>query len=291
MKQINVFSAFDGKSGGQIALKRMGIPVANYFASEIDKYAMIVTKNNFPNTIQLGDITGISGHLLPKIDLVLGGSPCQGFSFAGQGLAFDDPRSKLFFEYVRMKKEHLNVISEYLAVDPICINSALVSAQNRVRYYWTNIPGIEQPKNKGLLFKNVLEESPSAEYNHSQKGLDYLNRRGAKGRNRFDFGYIHDISRSKSKCLVANLYKGLPFNTLVDDCKNPPKTVGGGTCRKLTPIECERLQTLPDNYTAGVLNTQRYKMIGNGWTIDVIVHILKNMEFQKSLVFRRKKHD
>jgi len=173
---MNVLSLFDGMSCGRIALERLGIKVDNYYASEIDKYAMKVSEANYPDIIQVGDITELDLSTLPKIDLVMGGSPCQGFSFAGKQLAFDDPRSALFFEFVRcvkelqpkyfllenvrMKKEYLDVISEYMGVEPIMINSALVSAQNRVRYYWTNIPGIEQPEQRGIVLRDILETTP-----------------------------------------------------------------------------------------------------------------------------------
>ena len=170
---MNVLSLFDGMSCGRIALERLGIPIDNYYASEIDKYAIQVSQANYPDIIQVGDVTELDTSTLPKIDLIMGGSPCQGFSFAGKQLAFDDPRSALFFEFVRcveelkpkyfllenvrMKKEYLNVISEYMGVEPIMINSALVSAQNRVRYYWTNIPGIEQPEQRGIVLRDILE--------------------------------------------------------------------------------------------------------------------------------------
>jgi len=173
---MNVLSLFDGMSCGRIALDRLGIKVENYYASEIDKYAIKVSEANYPDIIQVGDITELDLSTLPKIDLIMGGSPCQGFSFAGKQLAFDDPRSALFFEFVRcvkelkpkyfllenvrMKKEYLDVISEYMEVEPILINSALVSAQNRVRYYWTNIPGIEQPEQRGIVLRDILETNP-----------------------------------------------------------------------------------------------------------------------------------
>src|SRR5210317_1677485 len=177
---MNVLSLFDGMSCGMIALDRLGIKVDNYYASEIDKYAIQVSQANYPDIIQVGDITKLDLSTLPKIDLVMGGSPCQGFSFAGKQLAFDDPRSALFFEFVRcvkelqpkyfllenvrMKKEYLDVISEYMGVEPIMINSALVSAQNRVRYYWTNIPGIKQPEQRGIVLRDILETNTSNEY-------------------------------------------------------------------------------------------------------------------------------
>ena len=168
-----VLSLFDGMSCGQIALNRAGISYGKYYASEIDKHAIKVTQHNYPNTIQLGSVTDIKCTDLPKIDLLIGGSPCQGFSFAGKGLNFDDPRSKLFFEFVRlleetkpkyfllenvkMKQEFQDIISKQLGVKPILINSSLVSAQNRERLYWTNIPIQGLPNDKGLFLKDVIE--------------------------------------------------------------------------------------------------------------------------------------
>ena len=173
---MNVLSLFDGMSCGMIALDRLGIKVDNYYASEIDKYAMQVSAANYPEIIQVGDITKLDLSTLPKIDLVMGGSPCQGFSFAGKQLAFDDPRSMLFFEFVkcvkelnpkyfllenvRMKKEYLDIISEYMGVQPIFINSSLLSAQSRQRYYWTNIPNVEQPEERGIVLRDILEDQP-----------------------------------------------------------------------------------------------------------------------------------
>jgi len=186
---INVLSYFDGMSGGQIALKELGIPVKNYFAAEIDKFAIEQTLHNFPNTKMLGDVTKIDLTKLPKIDLFIGGSPCQGFSFAGKQLNFNDPRSKLFFEYakvlqylkqknpdilfllenVNMKSRWLGIISEHLGIFPVNINSNLVSAQNRNRWYWSNIQtktvglfdelhtDIPQPKDRGILLKDILQ--------------------------------------------------------------------------------------------------------------------------------------
>ena len=175
---MNVLSLFDGMSCGRLALDRLGIEVDQYYAAEIDKYAIQVTQKNWPETIQLGDVTQIKGKDLPKIDLILAGSPCQGFSFAGKQLAFDDPRSALFFEFVRilkecnpkyfllenvkMKKEFLDIITQQVGAEPILINSALVSAQNRQRYYWTNIPGVEQPENRGIVLRDILETNPDS---------------------------------------------------------------------------------------------------------------------------------
>ena len=174
---MNVLSLFDGMSCGRIALDRLGIPVDKYYASEIDKYAIQVSEANYPDIIRLGDVCDVKAEDLPKIDLLIAGSPCQGFSFAGKQLAFDDPRSALFFEFVRllkeckpkyfllenvrMKKEFLDIISEQVGCEPIFINSALVSAQNRQRFYWTNIPGIEQPEQRGIVLRDILEKTPT----------------------------------------------------------------------------------------------------------------------------------
>jgi len=319
VKKLNVLSLFDGMSCGQIALNRLGIKYDNYYASEIDRYAIQITQKNYPNTIQLGNIENWQQWELPKIDLVIGGSPCQGFSFAGKQLNFNDPRSRLFFEFwkildwlrpkyfllenVKMKKEFQNIISDYLEVEPIEINSALVSAQNRKRLYWTNIPGICQLGDKGILLKDILlsdaypvslhnlhggfgekehrtftEKSPTirtaAGGGHipslllSKQAIEYMNREVKDGRTHWDFKHHSDTKNDKSQSVVAKFFKGVPYNVLKDN----------NLIRKFHPIECERLQTVPDNYTDGVSNTQRYKMIGNGWTVDVITHIFKSIK-------------
>lgn len=556
---MKVLSLFDGMSCGQIALKKLGVTVDEYYASEIDKYAIQVTQTNFPKTIQVGDVSLLDPNDFQDIDLILAGSPCQGFSFAGKQLAFDDPRSVLFFEFVKllkaiqpkyfllenvkMKKEFLEVITEEVSkcypnfsdgsdlfgnrIEPILINSSLLSAQSRQRYYWTNIPGIKQPKDKGIVLKDILEQDPDEIYQISEAKKDrVLNSKRGKGyfytesdpkigtviagyhKEPTDGSYIEQhkpVKKTernrrhlrqpdeKSLCMTATMYKGAGNNgmTLVpqkpikvgmnveevkvrknqvniselqnllremkkksgktnkqiaeetntpttkvehwfrtdssfaipgddiwfrlkevlniqttdfdnqimefiyrdgvyetkqrvysDEGKSPtltatnkeqmietkPKQIGvavdvnghdilkrvysdegksptlnsmgGGNrepkvaCgrmvgrykidgkrqdhkgsvagkttqmlelrrdqktnnlstvqkdnvltkddvywRKLTPLECERLQTVPDGYTDSVSNTQRYKMLGNGWTVDVIAHILKNMEF------------
>jgi len=329
--QMKVLSLFDGMSCAQIALNKLGITDYTYYASELDKHAIKVTQANFPHTIQLGDVTNIKAATLPPIDLLIGGSPCQGFSFAGKQLNFDDPRSKLFFEYVRllkecrpkyfllenvrMKQEYQDIISEALGVAPIEINSSLASAQNRKRLYWTNLPGITQPTDKKLLIKDILEHSVSEEFYYSDKSIAYMHRGNEKwmqaGSCRKDRYTMHE--HLKSFTLTANMHKGVPYNFFAErDClelghadninghaflkriysvnaKSPTLTAicGGnqhrkiaedGVCyRKLTPIECERLQTVPDNYTNHVSNTQRYRMLGNGFTVDIIAHILKEI--------------
>lgn len=321
---MNVLSLFDGMSCGRLALEREGIVVDRYYASEIDKYAIQISENNFPSIVQLGDIEKWSDWDLPQIDLLIGGSPCQGFSFAGKQLNFDDPRSKLFFKFVhilekikpkyfllenvKMKKEFQDVITGYLGVEPIGINSALVSAQNRKRLYWTNVPGVVQPENREIFLKDVVlndvmpivlhnlyggfkEKTPrvfegksptlrtaaggghipsfiKTNLQHSKKALAYMDRKVADGRDHWAFKHHSDIRNPKNAAVVANFFKGVPYNVFKDwDC-----------IRKFNPIECERLQTLPDNYTEGVSNTQRYKMIGNGWTVDVIAHILRGIK-------------
>jgi len=257
---MNVLSLFDGMSCGQIALERAGIKVDKYFASEIDKYAIQVTQNNYPNTVQLGDVREWRKWDLPKNDLLIGGSPCQGFSFAGKGLNFDDPRSNLFFEFVnvlntskpkyflfenvKMKKEHQNIINEHLGMEPIRINSSLVSAHMRDRLYWTNIPNVTIPEDKGILLKDIIEN-----------GI---------------------VDREKSFCVVANYYKGGNLRDYFEKHRRQVVFLNEELTeyRKLTPLECERLQTVPERYTDCVSNTQRYKMLGNGWTVSVISHIL-----------------
>ena len=476
---MKVLSLFDGMSCGQIALNRLGIKVDTYYASEIDKYAIEITQKNFPETIQIGDVCAVRGEDYQDVDLILAGSPCQGFSFAGKQLAFDDPRSALFFEFIRllkeikpkyfllenvkMKKEYLQIISEQVSacypeipfgIEPHFINSSLVSAQSRQRYYWTNIPNITQPKERGIVLRDILEEDPgenpvkdTARNQRHYKNLDekslcmtatMYKGAGNNGMTLVPQKLVDDTSDlpDKSTVIKSNYYKSSKANfendtskggkfsatgikqkpiqvgTAVDvnghdilkrvyspDGKSPTlNTCGGGNThakvvagawrgrsldesgknvkwketkpkqmletrkdeksnavstftkdnvvvhsyrevrtedakkarrenrkktgkdhtpfrskelqpredgkvgtvtpglnndhrisltrddtqevywRKLTPLECERLQTVPDNYTEGVSNTQRYKMLGNGWTVEVICHILKNME-------------
>lgn len=282
---MNVLSLFDGMSCGQIALNRAGIKYDKYFASEIDKYAIQVTQHNYPETIQIGDILDVKGSDLPKIDIMFGGSPCQGFSFAGKRLNFEDPRSKLFFEFVRlkeelnpkyfllenvkMKKEHEQVITEHMGVEPIRINSNLVSAQSRERLYWTNIPGIEQPKDKGILVKDIIDytgEHKTLPPKTIQAQLYYAKNYKATG---------------KAPTLTRELAHGWGKN-ITPKCYLEIKAVTGED-RLFSPLECERLQTVPDNYSSVVSNTQRFNMLGNGWTVDVITHIFKNIS-QKVLV-------
>jgi DNA-cytosine methyltransferase len=389
-----VLSLFDGMSCGQLALQKAGIKVKQYYAAEIDKYAIQVTQKNFPNTIQLGDVTKVKGADLPIIDLIIGGSPCQGFSFAGKGLNFEDPRSKLFFEFVRlikecnpkwfflenvrMKKEHELVISQYMKVAPIEINSSLVSAQNRVRLYWTNInekpyglfgdmvADIPQPKDQGVLLQDVLEDNVPDKFYLTDKALARIekaatlgikakidplksgtitlknqsgqlaidnsttlieNLKGclkfgrtdeakqlrkesmAKGKdhtpfqkkqiNEIDFEKMNTLTTAITKDNIICEIMGNKANTLTPDAylatgernrDENGKAVLTSMCdrrlRRLTPTECERLQTVPVGYTDGVSDTQRYRMLGNGWTVDVIAHFFVFLKGEEKKLFK-----
>lgn len=382
---MNVLSLFDGMSCGRIALHEAGIKVNKYFASEIDKHAIAQTQLNFPDTIQLGDVTQVKGCDLPKIDLLIGGSPCQGFSFAGKQLNFKAPRSVLFFEYVRilrelktinpdikfllenvrMKKEYELVISNELGLFPVEINSALVSAQNRVRLYWTNIrtrteglfsevfTDIPQPEDKGLLLKDILEPekdvpskydvSPSAKkrierlyekksgfaprIDPDKSGALTVGGQSSKmslcasttlvtpkiyqrprGENKG--GFIVGKTPTLTACaweqstpmvaamgmcgghipmVVSGIFRthkadygfreiksgkaGTIPARARQDGSNQNVAIIGNRLRRLTPTECARLQTIPDWYVWNCSETQIYKMLGNGWTVDVIKHI------------------
>ncbi len=300
-EKINVLSLFDGISCGQIALEKAGIEIENYFASEIDKYAIQITMANYPNTKQLGDVRNVTANQQPKIDLLIGGSPCQGFSFAGAGLNFEDERSKLFFEFVRLKNElkpkyfllenvkmkqgFQDIISEQLGVKPIMINSSLVSAQNRERLYWTNIPVIGQPNDKGILLKDIIEDVECLK-DKSQTILATLYKENAKSmikRNKQGLLILKNIYPKKGqngnvysifgKCKTLSAGVGIKGNGI--GSSNAPKieSINADGWRKLSPLECERLQTVPDGYTKYVSDTQRYKALGNGWTVDVISFI------------------
>ncbi len=397
---MNVLSLFDGCSCGQQALERANIKVNNYFASEIDKYAIKVTMANYPNTIQLGSVIDVKGADLPNIDLLIGGSPCQSFSFAGKrkgmatkcnqeiltleqylelkedGFQFEG-QSYLFWEYVRilnevkpkyfllenvlMEEKWSKIITKTLGVHPIEINSNLVSAQNRRRLYWTNIglkPAglfndlesiIQQPKDKGILIKDILESDVDEKYFLSEKRIN------TSQKSKRAVPFINEETK-KFNCLLAN-YSKTPTDAQYiihnlqkrspdrPSLKNNPNAGGSGhlsredgktycldtacgqaveivamrgrgqkgnieqkiesnnteksnslttvqkdnllkhcsSIRRLTPIECERLQTMKDNYTNHVSDTQRYKMIGNGWTVDVIKHIFLYIQFLQNL--------
>lgn len=360
-------------SCGHLALERARIPVTNYFASEIEKHAIKVTQANYPDTIQLGDVRQVKGSNLPKIDLLLGGSPCQGFSFAGKQLNFEDERSKLFFEFVRllnevkpkwfllenvvMKEEYSKVITKMLGVGPVRLNSALVCAQNRDRLYWTNIPNFWPPSDRGIMLRDIIHENTDGvnidKYKVSPtKAFRLLDAEV----NRRKVALIHEKDTQSSRvysihgkaiCLsgaggggAVNMGQyliqephGASQGGIIDSDKAPALTESGyehktmllsaehfdeGPCfavagvdrgdkfqsrqrinsgeksftltaqdrhglltscyiRKLSPTECERLQTVPDGYTDHVSETQRYRMLGNGWTIDIIEHLLRDL--------------
>lgn len=299
MEKINVLSLFDGMSCGQIALERAGVEVENYFASEVDKYTIQVAKHNYPNTKHIGDVTQVRGEDLPKIDLLIGGSPCQGFSFAGKQLNFEDPRSKLFFEFVRllkecnpkyfllenvkMKKESEEVITNYLEVTPIKINSNKVSAQNRKRIYWTNIPNVSAPIDRGVLLHTILEDLPDCPVGLTVREKSKCIRVGGRNspfgsKQEWDSPFQRVSKKGKVKpgiekaaCLTGGGNSGGNHSDM-DIIHTPWVT------RRYSPIECERLQTVPDNYSSIVSNSQRYKMLGNGWTVDVIAHIFSHIK-------------
>ncbi len=287
---MNVLSLFDGMSCGQIALERAGIEIDKYFASEIDKYAIKETQLNYPSTKQVGDVVDVRSADLPRINLLIGGSPCQGFSFSGKQLNFKDPRSKLFFEFVRllketkpdffllenvvMKKEYQQIITTNLGIESIKINSALVSAQNRDRLYWTNIPNIKQPKNKNIDLIDVLED------------IEIMRSAAIRGRRLNDRGRREDYNKeipitqclevkatnlNKSNCLTTvaktNVLTTMPIG------RHPDVYNKKLPFRYYTVKEYCRLQTVPDNYFKYSSDNQIRKMLGNGWTVDVIAHI------------------
>jgi len=301
---MNVLSLFDGMSCGQIALNRLGIGINNYYAAEIDKYAIEITQKNYPDTIQLGDVTKWQDWDIDwsSIDLVSGGFPCQAWSIAGKQQGDRDPRGMLFWtmldiikkvresnpdayflmENVKMKKEFEEYITSHTVaalgrVEKHLINSSLVSAQSRQRYYWTNIPNIVQPENKGKVLEDILiskysiledfrvERTPNPELLRKTPNYWQFDRSGK--------GYSSQQDRVRRTDVPSNTLSA-GHSSIPQIWVNCPHTF-----RKLTPTECERLQTVPDGYTEGVSNSQRYKMLGNGWTVDVIKHIYKFMEW------------
>lgn len=306
---MNVLSLFDGMSCGRIALERANISIDRYYASEIDKYAISITQKNYPDTVQLGDVYDIDYSELPKIDMVIGGSPCTHWSIAkkdrevtSDGLGFD-----LFMQFVRAVKEtgcryfiyennysiHKDIkhaISEKLGVNEIMINSALVSAQNRKRCYWTNIPGVCQPEDRGILLEDILEEPGVIWHRYNQTiikdksytlGTNPQCLTAKTGQTIIRPIRLGEIGNGGQGQRIYSV-KGKSVNLTANGGGQGAKTGlykidlpdGEYLVRKLTTVECERLQTVPDNYTEGVSNTQRYRMLGNGWTVDVIAHIL-----------------
>ena len=357
---MNVLSLFDGMSCGRIALERAGIEVDAYFASEVDKHAIAVTTANWPQTIQLGDVRNVNPDVLGSIDLLIGGSPCQDFSFSGNmrgmatkckekittldrylelkegGFEFTgqsylfweyvrawhqikarNPAAKFLLENVKMSKDNLAVLNKAMGCEPILINSALLTAQNRRRYYWTNWP-TTQPEDKGIVLADILEREVSEEYlisasylNRLQTSTDlkkrfsavdpekaitmtarqYANWKGnlvtalterrteeAKAIRSANMKRGRDFSPRRGKELAERSDGKMNCLTACYSMKEHSLFDGFEQYRKLTPIECERLQTVPDNYTAAASNTQRYKMLGNGWTVDVIAHLFRSID-------------
>jgi DNA (cytosine-5)-methyltransferase 3A len=360
----NIFSAFDGMSCGQIALSKLKIPYEEYYASEVEKWPIAVTQHNFPNTIQVGDVRNVLASDLPQIDLLIGGSPCQNFSFAGKmkgmttksnievtslkqylelkesGFEFQG-QSYLFWEYVRLLKELKpkyfllenvkmlkkweNLISDVLGVKPIEINSALVSAQNRRRLYWTNIPNVQQPEDKGVkLIDIIVDGAVDSRMTVDEKAYALTaSYNGAVAWNSIERKQRTMILQAiNGKAVHIDLFNEAPFSfyeARTEEGKEMrrkirmetgkdstprnkefkmylPNLSGKGNClvtiespldfivdtswkyRKLHPIEMERLQTVPDGYTSCVSATQARKMLGNGWTVDVIAHIFQNIK-------------
>lgn len=305
---MNVLSTFDGMSCGQIALDQLGIKYDNYFASEIDKYAMQITQKNYPNTIQVGDIKKlyyennllkrdgdtIDSFFCSKIDLLIGGSPCQNLSHTvinniknNQGLQGE--KSSLFFEYLRllieikpkyfllenvgsMSKANLELINYAMGVDGIMIDSKYFSAQDRKRYYWTNIPFDKNIVDKGIMLKDIVLDGKDVEDKYWYKQDFIYNGDNTKVQATLNING-HDILKR-----VNNINNKSATLTCCRGGNLQKKIFQDGACRKLTPIEYERLQTVPDNYTFGVSDSQRYNMLGNGWTIEVIKHIFQGIE-------------
>ena len=355
MQPITVLSLFDGMSCWRLALERAGIPVDSYYASEIDKYAIQVSKKNYPSIIHIGDVSkceyrymnGSKKHqwyyLLGEpnsdplctnmrrtdIDLLIGGSPCQWFSSAGKGLNFEDPRSKLFFEFVRilneakpryfllenvpMKEEWIKIINQHLGgIQPTVINSSLVSAQSRERLYRVGkregdrykMIYIPLPEDKKLTLKDILQDKVEESYYINQEKVQNTDTKQAnflkkillninpsgKGMNGNIYNPEHKsptLTTNKGEWIkIIQLPRGKNIWGIIDG-KTPTLSANlwqhnnllqeWYRVRRLTPIECERLQTLTDNYTEWVSNSQRYKMLGNGWTVDVIAHIFREM--------------
>lgn len=346
---------FSGAGGGSLAIHNVFKDAQCLGFSEIDKAAISVYQSHFPDHVNLGDVSTIDfKQFRGKVDILIGGSPCQSFSIAQKNRKGFDGKSGLFFHYLRcieeaqpkhfilenvasMKDEWRDQISNYLGCEPILINSSLVTAQSRKRYYWCNWK-TSQPQDRGIILKDILENNVDPKYKLSIKAIEYMNRPVKDGRTHWDFAHHHDSNEDKSKCLIANLYKGVPYNVLIDRKKknidyvffkkdkeiNPKTTnqVGGvqniefikykdsfpqalrvydeggksvtlssmsgglgaktgfynideDIVRKLTPIECERLQGYPDGWCSKtVSDNQAYKIMGNSFTVTVIEHLL-----------------
>lgn len=314
---MNVLSLFDGISTGRLALEMAGIKVDKYLASEVETAPMNISASNWPGAITyLGDVRKVRGRDLPPIDLLIGGSPCQGFSRAGQHLNFDDPRSALFFEFARvlaelrgknrevlfmlenvaMKKEWEAVITETLGVKPVHINSKLVSAQNRPRTYWTNIPGVEPPEDRGIRLLDVIDRDVDTSEFWERDGIlfDPDIPKAAAGLVSVEGGEVRVKQATRAGYIVAEEGDGVNLafptsktrrgrvvkgksNTLACDCEGC--VYHDGVIRKYTLAELERLQTLPEGYTerGAATRAERVKAIGNGWTASVITGIFRKI--------------
>ena len=284
---MKVLSLFDGISCGMVALERAGIPVEQYFAYEIEPNAIKISRKNYPSIIHCGDVT-TADFTQYRGSLVIGGSPCQSLSIIQAHKRKNlNGKSKLFFEFVRaleevqpkyflfenvasMNDESKSVISELLGCEPILINSNCFSAQDRPRYYWTNIPvNIDSLKESVLSLCDIMQKDVPEKYfyNYPLENLDMSRKVCAH--------MVHNNLEMHRR--VYNPAHKVGCLTAVCGGNQHRKVFDNGRARKLTPIEYERLQTLPDNYTAGVSDGARYKAIGNGWTVDVIAYILKNL--------------
>lgn len=295
---MNVLSLFDGMSCGRIALERSGIKVDNYFASEIDKHAIKVTQHNYPNTTQLGNVLDYKNWDLPEIDLLIGGSPCQDLSKikSKDGKGLDGEKSKLFFTYYRalekfkpkyfllenvvMNKEDESIITKMLGVEPTLIDSGDFSAQNRPRLYWTNIPFSEVDFKSDLVLNDIMQplSDIASKYIYDEE-LEIVN-----GHQKRVYGTLnkrYENGKRRMTDTTSRVYS--PFHksgtlTAVSGGHQEKKVYQNGIVRKLTPLEYERLQTVEEGYTSICSDSQRYKMLGNGWTVDVIAHIFKGLK-------------
>lgn len=293
---VNVLSLFDGVSCARIALDNLGLNIVKYYASEIDKHAINVSKNNYHDIIHLGDIKDIKAKELPKIDLLIGGSPCQDLSNAQKGLGLKGSKSSLFYEYIRLleevqpkyfllenvKNKWGNVMSDFVGVDYIEINSAILSAQSRPRYYWTNIDYKKFPqKLSKICLKDIVEKEVDEKYYLNKFGLDtFLNEVNPnKNTSKDGINKVFEIPKEihKDNERQRRVYSLKSKSPTILARADTTKIFLKNRIRKLTPIECERLQCIPDNYTSLASNTQRYKMIGNAFTVSVIEHFLKGL--------------